>query len=246
MLRIITDFDGPLIDVSDRYYYVYQNCLQHAKEPNHKIKQLSKVEFWRLKRARVPEVKIGIISGLNLEQAIQFARRRKKIVHSLPYLKHDRILPGVIQTLEKIKKLNIDLALLTMRREKELATAFNKYNLARFFRSDRRYCLPNNYDKNSDIEDKLKLMTKALGELPPATDVWMIGDTEADLLAAKRNRVKVIGVLSGIRDRTQLEYYQPDFIVNNFSEAVELVIAHDSVLGIGSNFLSRERKSYLA
>ncbi|MGK7948713.1 MAG: HAD family hydrolase [Xenococcaceae cyanobacterium] len=246
MLRIITDFDGPLIDVSDRYYYVYQNCLQHAKEPNHKIKQLSKVEFWRLKRARVPEVKIGLISGLNLEQAIQFAHRRRKIVHSLPYLKHDRILPGVIQTLEKIQKLNIDLAIVTMRREKELVTAFNKYNLARFFRSDRRYCLPNNYDKNSDIEDKLKLMTKALGELTPATEVWMIGDTEADIVAAKRNKVKVIGVLSGIRDRIQLEHYQPDFIVNNFSEAVELVIAHDSVLGIGSNFLSREWKSYLA
>ena len=89
-------------------------------------------------------------------------------------------------------------------------------------------------------------MTKALGELTPATEVWMIGDTEADIVAAKRNKVKVIGVLSGIRDRIQLEHYQPDFIVNNFSEAVELVIAHDSVLGIGSNFLSREWKSYLA
>lgn len=233
MLRLITDFDGPIIDVSDRYYYVYQNCLQHTQLPNHQIKQLSKVEFWQLKRARVPEFKIGLISGLDTEQAIQFARRRRKIVHSLPYLRHDLVIPGAIDTLEKIQKQEIDLAIMTMRREKELAAAFDKYNLARFFRSDRRYCLPNDYHKKTDTEDKLALMKKALIELPPAADVWMIGDTEADIIAAKSSGIKVIGVLSGIRDRTQIEYYQPDFITNNFSEAVDLAITSVSVLTTG-------------
>ena len=239
MLRIITDFDGPIMDVSERYYCVYQDCLQQSKLPAHNIEQLSKAEFWQLKRARVPEVKIGLISGLDEEQAIKFARRRRALVHSLPYLVYDRVIPGVEATLEKIQKLGIDLVVMTMRREKELAAAFAKHDLARFFKSDRRYCLPNDYNKKTDTEDKLALMEKALTELPPAGDIWMIGDTEADLVAAKTHRVKVIGVLSGIRDRTQLEHYQPDFIVNNFSEAVELVIATFSPLGVGPSFLSK-------
>ena len=230
MLRIITDFDGPLMDVSDRYYCVYLDCLQQTKLPAHQIKQLSKAEFWQLKRARVPEVKIGLISGLDQEQALKFAQRRRKIVHSLPYLIHDRVIFGVVETLEKLQKLDIDLVVMTMRREKELAAAFEKYNLARFFKSDRRYCLPNNYNKKTDTEDKLALMEKALSELPPAADIWMIGDTEADIVAAKTHGVKVIGVLSGIRDFERLEYYQPNFIVNNFSEAANLVIATVSSL----------------
>ncbi|NEN96724.1 MAG: HAD hydrolase-like protein, partial [Moorea sp. SIO3I7] len=55
-------------------------------------------------------------------------------------------------------------------------------------------------------------------------DVWMIGDTEADIVAAKTHGIKAIGVLSGIRDRTQLNLYEPDFIVNNLTEAVDLVL----------------------
>lgn len=233
MFRLITDFDGPIMDVSDRYYCVYLDCLQQTRLPSNQIKQLSKTEFWQLKRGRVPEVKIGLISGLDEEQAIKFAQRRRKIVHSLPYLEHDRVIPGVLATLEKVQKLGIDLVVMTMRREQELAIAFEQYNLARFFKSDRRYCLPNDYKKNTDIEDKFALMEKALIELPPAADVWMIGDTEADILAARNHGVKVIGVLSGIRDRTQIEHYQPNFIVHDFSEAFELVMKTISSLGIG-------------
>ena len=226
MLRLITDFDGPIMDVSYRYYSVYLDCLQQTKHPAQKIKQLSPAEFWQLKRARVPEVKIGLISGLEQEQAIKFAHKRSAIVHSLPYLVHDRVIPGVVDSLERVQKLAIDLVIMTMRRERELVTAFEKYDLAHFFKSDRRYCLPNNYSKRTDIEDKLTLMAKALRELPSADDIWMIGDTEADIVAATTHGIKVIGVLSGIRDRTQLEQYQPDFIVENFADAVELIITN--------------------
>jgi phosphoglycolate phosphatase-like HAD superfamily hydrolase len=68
----------------------------------------------------------------------------------------------------------------------------------------------------------------------------MVGDTEADILAAKRHGVKVIGVLCTdsrlpmadatlryrhcpLGNRAQLERYAPDIIVNNLGEAVDLV-----------------------
>jgi phosphoglycolate phosphatase-like HAD superfamily hydrolase len=66
-------------------------------------------------------------------------------------------------------------------------------------------------------------MAKALAQLPQASDVWMVGDTEADIVAAKTHGVKVIGVLCGIRDRSQLERQQPDLIANNLGEAVEMI-----------------------
>ena len=61
MLRLITDFDGPIIDVSERYYRVYKLCLLENQRPDQLVQQLSKTEFWELKRARVPEKQIGII-----------------------------------------------------------------------------------------------------------------------------------------------------------------------------------------
>lgn len=220
MLRLITDFDGPIMDVSHRYYYVYQYCLEQVKPPNQTISPLSKDEFWQLKRSRVPERKIGLLSGLNATQAEYFARLRKYTVHSLPYLVHDTVIPSAIATLEEVQKLGIDLVVMTMRKQKELNVAFDKYDLARFFPPERRYCLPNDYVKTADVKDKPLLMARALKELPTATDVWMVGDTEADIVAAKTHNIKVIGVLSGIRARNQLECYEPDFITDNLQQAV--------------------------
>lgn len=229
MHRLITDFDGPIIDVSHRYYHVYQYCLESIKHPNQEINQLSKAKFWELKRSRIPERKIGLMSGLNETQAIDFARLRKSIVHNLSYLIHDKVIPGAIATLETVQKQGWDLVVMTMRKEKELNSAFERYDLGRFFPVDRRYCLSNDYVKTADIKEKPLLMAKALKELPAATDVWMVGDTEADIVAAKTHNIKVIGVLSGIRDRNQLEQYEPDIIADSLEAAVVKIMSLTSL-----------------
>lgn len=225
MLRLITDFDGPIMDVSERYYRVYQYCLQQSKTEEQPVKQLAKAEFWQLKRSRVPERQIGMLSGLNEAQAKNFSRLRRNTVHSLPYLKYDCLIPDAIATLERIQGLGFDLTVMTMRKETELKMAFDRYNLGHFFPTDRRYCLPNDYIKTIDTEDKPKLMARAIDELPSAADVWMVGDTEADIIAAKTHNIKAIGVLSGIRDRKRLAIHQPDAIVNNLGEAVDAIVA---------------------
>ena len=224
MLRLITDFDGPIMDVSERYYQVYQYCLDQAQEPGQTVKQLSKSEFWQLKRAQVPEKQIGLMSGLTAEQAQKFTQLRRQTVHTLPYLVYDQPVSGAIATLEKIQQLDIDLVVMTMRRVRELDAALENYYLGRFFPIQQRYCLGNDYVKTTDVEDKPRLMTRALAELAPCENIWMVGDTEADIAAAKSHDIPFVGVLSGIRDRDQLQQYQPNFIVNNLSEALDLIL----------------------
>lgn len=227
MLRLITDFDGPIMDVSDRYYLVYQLCLEKIANKNQSICQLSKEQFWQLKRAKVPEKEIARLSGLNPEQAAEFAHIRHNTVHQIPYLVHDKLVPGALETLELIKKNSaIDLIVMTMRRQQELEVALEKYDLWEFFPPNRRYCLSNDYVKTGDVKDKPLLMAKALTELPPVEDVWMVGDTEADIVAAKSHNVKVIGVLSGIRDKGSLAKHKPDYIVDNLVAAVNLISSH--------------------
>jgi phosphoglycolate phosphatase-like HAD superfamily hydrolase len=141
MLRLITDFDGPIMDVSERYYRVYQHCLAQVQRPNQRLSVLSKEAFWQLKRSRTPEREIGQRSGLDDEQSQLFSQLRKATVHTLPYLSYDQPLPGAIATLEKLQALGIDLVVMTMRRVSELDEALERNNLGRFFASDRRlYC----------------------------------------------------------------------------------------------------------
>ncbi|MCC5655464.1 HAD family hydrolase [Nostoc sp. XA010] len=222
MLRLITDFDGPIIDVSERYYRVYQFCLKETRRPDQVVQELPKAEFWRLKRSRVPEKQIALNSGLDEAQAQEFTQLRRQTVHTEPYFDYDTLAPGAVDALLKIQQAGIDLAVMTMRRVRELDYAFKKHDLGRFFPENRCYCLSNDYVKTRDIEDKPLLMARALKELPPATDTWMVGDTEADITAAKNYGVKVMAVECGIRDRTQLELYHPDLIVKDFSAAVDL------------------------
>ncbi|MBL1202562.1 MAG: HAD family hydrolase [Nostoc sp. GBBB01] len=228
MLRLITDFDGPIIDVSERYYRVYQFCLEKTRRPEQTVNELPKAEFWELKRKRVPEKQIALNSGLDEAQAQEFAQLRRQTVHTQPYFEYDTLAPGAVDALLKIQQAGIDLAVMTMRRVKELDYAFKKYDLARFFPENRCYCLSNDYVKTRDIEDKPLLMARAIEELPAAADTWMVGDTEADITAAKKHGIKAIAVECGIRDRTQLELYHPDLIVKDLSAAVDLILESKS------------------
>ncbi|MFN6496124.1 MAG: HAD family hydrolase [Nostoc sp. DedQUE01] len=224
MLRLITDFDGPIIDVSERYYRVYQFCLEKTRRPDQPVKELPKAEFWELKRKRVPEKQIALNSGLDEAQAQEFAQLRRQTVHTQPYFEYDTLAPGAVDALLKIQQAGVDLAVMTMRRVRELDYAFQKHDLARFFPENRCYCLSNDYVKTRDIEDKPLLMARAIEELPAAADTWMVGDTEADITAAKKHGIKAIAVECGIRDRTQLELYHPDLIVKDLSAAVDLIL----------------------
>jgi len=224
MLRLITDFDGPIIDVSERYYQVYKFCLEKTRRPDQAVKELPKAEFWELKRKRVPEKQIALNSGLDEAQAQEFAQLRRQTVHTQPYFEYDTLAPGAVDALLKIQQAGVDLAVMTMRRVRELDYAFQKHDLGRFFPENRCYCLSNDYVKTRDIEDKPLLMARAIEELPAAADTWMVGDTEADITAGKKHGIKAIAVECGIRDRTQLELYHPDLIVKDLSAAVDLIL----------------------
>jgi phosphoglycolate phosphatase-like HAD superfamily hydrolase len=224
MLRIITDFDGPIMDVSERYYQVYLFCMELVSRPDQDTLILNKSEFWKLKRAQTPERQIGQISGLDEAQCLEFTRIRRETVHTMPYLVYDQPVSGAIATLNQVHQSGIELVTMTMRRVRELNNALDKYDIGQYFASDRRYCLANDYNKTNDVADKTQLMTRALAEMPAASATWMIGDTEADILSAKANGVPVIAVLSGIRDRNQLQRHEPNWIVNNLAEAVSLIL----------------------
>lgn len=229
MLRLITDFDGPIMDISERYYQTYKFCLAKTKLPNCEVKELTKSEFWNYKRARTPELEIGKISGLGKEETAEFYKLRQATAHSLPYFQYDCLVPGAIASLAKLQATGIDLAILTLRRVKELKCALDSHpELTQLFPEDKRYCLSDGYMKTSDVADKPLLMQKLVAQLPKVEKTWVVGDTEADIAAARQHNMVAVGVLSGIRDRQQLEMHQPDLIVDSLADLVNILLgAHN-------------------
>jgi phosphoglycolate phosphatase-like HAD superfamily hydrolase len=225
MLRIITDFDGPIMDVSERYYQVYCLCLQQTQQPGQMLTVLAKEDFWAMKRCQLPETEIGIRSGLTPDQAQEFSQLRRAQVHQLVHMQHDRLIPTAWDALTAIQAAGIDLVVMTMRRQKELAYAFSQAPLAYFFPPERCYCLADDYVKTKDELDKPLLMARAMQELPPAELTWMVGDTEADIAAAHSRNIPILGVLSGIRDRATLAKYSPQQIVPDLAAAVTTILA---------------------
>jgi phosphoglycolate phosphatase-like HAD superfamily hydrolase len=222
-MRIITDFDGPIMDLADRYYHVYQLCLAQVQEPEQPITILTKAEFWAYKRAKVAEQQVGIASGLTPDQSEIFKQIRDRTAHQLQYLSLDRVIPGSIAALEQIQAAGVELIVMTLRRTCELNVAFDQSGLDRFFSPSSRYCLKDDDLKQGDIQAKTQLMAQAMAELKPEPNTWMIGDTETDVIAAQTHGIKVIGVLSGIRDRDRLVQYQPDLIVADLAAAVDYI-----------------------
>lgn len=223
--RLFTDFDGPIVDVSERYFQVYQICLEQIKLPQQVVTPLKKAEFWSMKRAQVPEKDIALKSGLTeTGQSDRFAKLRRHTVHTEPFFQYDRLMEGAIAALETAQQAGVELAVMTMRRVRELEPVLEKYDLDRFFPTDRRFCLSNDYVKTGDTRDKPMLMQQAIATLPPVKQQWMVGDTEADIIAGKKHQVRTIGVLCGIRDRRQLQLHHPDVIKHDLTEAVEMII----------------------
>jgi phosphoglycolate phosphatase-like HAD superfamily hydrolase len=223
--RIFTDFDGPVMDVSERYYQVYLHCLEKICRPQQVIKTLSKSEFWELKRSQVPEKDIARISGFEDEkQSVAFAHLRRATVHTNPYFEYDVLLESATKALEKAQSAGLDIAVMTMRRRRELEPVLDRCNLKRFFPSDRIFCLDDDYVKTVDIQDKPKLMQRAQSTLPPVQKQWMIGDTEADIIAAQSHNIPVFAVLSGIRNQAQLEKYQPNQILPNLMASITAIL----------------------
>lgn len=223
--RLFTDFDGPIMDVSERYYQVYLLCVDQIRQPDQPVEILSKSAFWELKRAKTKEQEIAKLTGLNAgNQPHLFWELRRQTVHTAPYFHHDRLIPTAIAALEKVQAAGWELGVMTMRRTRELIPVLEKYDLARFFAPEYRFHLADDFLKTDDVTDKTNLMRQAQEVLPPTETQWMIGDTEADLLAAQRHGVQTIGVLSGIRNEAQLQQFQPQFIVPDLISAVALIL----------------------
>ena len=149
------------------------------------------------------------------EQAILYYRER----FSVKGLYENEVYPGVEKLLQVLKESGKKLIIATSKPEKFTMMILEHFDLLKYFdfvagatldgsRGEKadviRYAL-----ENYKIEDKSQAI--------------MIGDRKYDILGAKENGLKSIGVLYGFGDREELEEAGADYIVKTADEIAKIV-----------------------
>ena len=203
---IFIDLDGTILDVSKRIYQLYVEILKKYGK-----KFLAKKNYIKLKREKkslkdiLKKTQAGDISG-------KFKKEWKDKIEDPAFLNLDTVSFSTRKKLVHLKN-NYKLVLVTLRnhprslinqlKKKKIDKIFDKI-LVKSARGYRlrwkvKYNLIQKYGKH----DKYSIM---------------IGDTETDILAGKKLKIKTVAVSGGMRNRKFLKKYKPDFLIKNIAE----------------------------
>ncbi len=230
---VFCDFDGPIVDVSPRYYATYQRGLQatqsyfQAQGTIIPIHPLSKPQFWQMKQDRVQDQEIALRSGLQGQQIDYFITQVVQIVNHPDLLLKDKIQSGVNWALALLHSQGVKLVLVTLRPQDQAQQILQNYGLARLFSgiygTSDRHAAYLNY-----AEVKTQLLKQAIAEQSspdfPLTSAWVIGDTEADILAGQAFNIPTIALTCGIRSPQKLKQFHPDSIQENLLDAARYLL----------------------
>lgn len=230
---LFCDFDGPLVDVSQRYYRTYRLALAAtaAEYQAHGIalepRPLTVTQFWQMKQNRLADEDIAHWSGLQYPQVSTFMAHVQRLVNQTSLLSHDRLQPLVGSAIALLQQTNIRLVLVTLRQTQQVAAILRQYELEAavsqiYGAEDDQVAYGNRADH------KTALLHAAIADQQQqgyATETaWMVGDTEADILAGQALGVPTIALTCGVRSQAYLSPFQPTEIHANLYGAVERLL----------------------
>jgi phosphoglycolate phosphatase-like HAD superfamily hydrolase len=211
-MLIFFDLDGPLLDVSKKYYEVYKDLVNEFQGQS-----LTSEEYWTNKRNIIPETENLKRSNISTDCFQNYFDKRKKLIECQKYWSLDTVWTELRSFLSN-SSLCGKLILVTLRHDKEQLEEQLKFlNVRCWFDS----ILSNDGDnhKENRHEAKVNLIKTNF----PCAEGWFIGDTETDIRCGKALGIKTVGVTFGIRAHDLISKENPDIIVNSPAELVNWV-----------------------
>jgi phosphoglycolate phosphatase len=227
---IFCDFDGPIVDVSERYYATYRNALTQVgataqnKSVAANLRWLSKSQFWTFKQNRIPDRQIAHWSGLEGNSIDQFLAAVNRIVNHNSLLHYDRPQPRAWEGLSILRQCGVRVVLVTLRPPQQVIAFLRHHDLewaiADLFGMDATESAYQN-QANHKVE---RLQSAIAAQQRHGYDLrhtWMIGDTEADIMAGQTLGVPTIAVTCGIRSGNYLKAFRPNAMIPDLWTAAQ-------------------------
>jgi phosphoglycolate phosphatase-like HAD superfamily hydrolase len=201
------DLDGPILDVSRKYYRVYADILsQHGYIP------LSKPEYWEMKRNKVSEKRILAKSRASAV-ITSYQALRKKIIESDSYLKFDVIQPGARSVLRKVALFHRPVLVTLRQSAEQLENQLERLDLKHYFIS----ILSSGRETVPRWKIKWRLIRK-YSSFNRIEDGVLVGDTETDILAGNHLGFTTVAVSNGIRAYPLLAKSHPTILVESIRQ----------------------------
>ena len=207
-MKIFFDFDGPILDVTCRYYRVFLDISGSGN-------LIAKSKLWALKRQGQSWETILKTYKLPISKN-EFYKFWSRRVELKKYLILDKIQPQVKENLRQLSA-KYPLYLISLRKSKlNLLWQLRDLDLAKYFKKI-IYCPDASrrpwQAKAAKIKKILKLKEEAV----------IIGDTEVDIRAGKLAGIKSIGVTCGIRNRNLLIGENPDYLISGLKTISKII-----------------------
>ena len=235
---VFCDFDGPIVDVSERYYQTYHKGLlaieQLALEPlavssrPFIARPLSKAQFWRMKQDRVADMEIVARSCLPANLFEPFMQQVERLVNHPSLLRWDRVQPNARAALSHFKQSNLRLVLVTLRHPRQVDEFLQAQGLAHWVdevygAADVKAAYANR------VEQKCELLSAAIAQQQAqghrTEDSWMVGDTEADVLAGQTMGLATAALSCGVRSHHYLQRLSPTKVHSCLLGAAREIVA---------------------
>lgn len=201
---IFFDLDGPILDVSSKYYRLYSELVE-----KYGGKPLSKNDYWNHKRNKIKEKDILSMSNVSTDNDID--NIRKSIIETKKYLLYDKLSPYILKILSIIKS-NYCLILVTLRHNRDTLL----WELKHFGLDDKFDLILSTEATGLECEhyiNKIHLIQKNID--PNGLSGWFVGDTETDIRTGTLLQLNTIAVSYGIRDKQFLEPLSPTLLFDS-------------------------------
>ena len=209
---VIFDLDGTLLDSIEDIASSMNKVLESLQLPTHKIE-----DYKYFVGGGVDILVENALSNQSKEIKDEVIKRFK-----IEYdgKLHSKTLPydGIYELLDELKKLDINLAVLSNKPHEFTVSYVNH-----FFKN---YNFKEIHGQKKDVPKKPD--PKAALDIVKCLDsscenTYFIGDTKIDMQTAKSANMTAIGVLWGFRDEKELRDFGADFIVSNPLEILKIL-----------------------
>ena len=209
---VIFDLDGTLLDSIEDIASSMNKVLESLQLPTHKIE-----DYKHFVGGGVDILVDNALSNQSKEIKYEVIKRFK-----IEYdgKLHSKTIPydGIYDLLDELKKLDINLAVLSNKPHEFTVSYVNH-----FFKN---YNFKEIHGQKKDVPKKPD--PKAALDIVKCLDsscenTYFIGDTKIDMQTAKSANMTAIGVLWGFRDEKELRDFGADFIVSNPLEILKII-----------------------
>lgn len=216
-MKLFFDLDGPILDVSEKYYRVYADLvIDYGSQP------IGKAEYWHSKRQRIPDEKILGLSGIE-GWVEDYRQLRKARIETEKYLSYDRVWPSVLPMLQELAS-HTSLILVTLRNSIEsLKWELKSLEILPVFAHVLSASGDNVEGERAQV--KVQLVQNALGST--SLSGWFIGDTETDIRTGQLLGLQTAAVTFGIRTEEKLISVNPDVLIESPERLIEWIKKHE-------------------